>query len=535
MNKTTAYILTFTLFLGQTAFGEENTCDFVRHLELGDERNNEDFLLTSWSLNPSKASSFATNHLVMESSALLFGRLRDGMKNELAQSFQFDPIKQVATIELNQSCRWSDGEPITAENYIDSFKMIFDPENDSYNPGRAVFHNGYDVWKGKLPFDQLGIKAIDKFTLELDVAVPETLFKAMMSYVSYTPAPSHILNEQPDYWDNYPDAKVVSGPYMHFSNDAQKVVLVPNPYYCDRSTQNFDRVIVKKTNTEAEVGNLIFESKVDIAGRLPARQIRMLTSSETVLDKYYIFDVNDEVIYYFVIRSGKIENPEIREALGSVLDFEYLESNTLGYFLELADSFAFRYPGYNPPKINQNFEQYQERIANARIVLEKHGYSDKNPLTLTFANPKTEIYRYLGEGIVAMLNQLPIKVLTNDDEANRISWNNNAAIVLTGWGSDYADPENFLSYMVATFTSEENKPAMIDLLDRANLAKTPEERFDLLEEIEVQLYQDKTIFPISWFKTDWLVKKNFEHLEGFYFLGRNFKSTDCVPQHLSEK
>ena len=516
----------FTMFSQPIYSAEAGQCNFSRQLQLTPD------LLSS----PANQQTYESSHFLMESSALLFQRGRDGMHPELALDYTFDPQIGEAIVKLNPNCRWSDGVPITSENFIESFRFIFDPQNDAYTPGRDIFNNGAEVWKGELPFESLGIQALDDNTIKFDLLAPESLFLAVMSFVSYTPAPSHKLKDNPNYWDKYEKVKVVSGPYMPIEDNEKEATLIPNPYYCDVSSQNFDQVKLYKATSEAEIGNLVFESKVDIAGRLPARQIKILTNLESVLNEFEVIDENDEVLYYMFTNSETIPDIEIRMALGSVLDYDYLESNTLGYFNEIADSFAFRYPGYNPPRINQNLAEYNLRIDKAKQILNDFGYTKENPLTLTFTTSLTDIYLYLSQAIGSMLSQLPVEVVVDPDIAFGSPPDRDGPdLIFTAWGSDYSDPENFLNFMVKAYSSAPNRSMLLDLLEQANASETPEERFELLADVEAELEKDRTVFPVTWFKTLWLVNKNLEHTGGFYHLARNYSRNNCNPSHLNAK
>ncbi len=514
----------FSLLSQQLHSVELGKCNFARHLQIQPDQL----------INFTTTQNFSSSHYIRESSALLFQRGRYETIPELALEYSFDSKNGEAFVTLNPDCRWSDGEAITSENFIDSFRILFDPSNDAYIPGRDVFKNGYEVWKGDLPFEDLGIQAINDSVIKFDFNAPESLFLAMMSSVNFTPAPSHILKENPNYWDNYMDVSVVSGPYTPIEDNEEETIFVPNPYYCSTSRQNFDHVKIYKTTTEAEAGNLIYESKVDIAGRLPARQVKVLSNLDNVLNDFEIIDVNDEVIYLFNVNSKIITEPKIRQALGSVLDYDYLESNTLGYSIEKADSFAFRYPGYNPPRVNQNLPDYGQRIEAAKKILNDFGYTDENPLKLRYKASKADIYVYLGQAVSSMLNQLPVEVTKYDVDNKAQSDPNDIGpeITLVAWGSDYSDPEDFLTYMVNKYSTETGKAKMQDLLTRANSSETPEKRFALLEEVEVELAKDQTVFPVTWLNTLWFVNKDLEHRDEFYFLARNFSRKDCTPLHL---
>ena len=109
---------------------------------------------------------------------------------------------------------WSDGTPITAKDFEYSFRRVMDPATKSkYTSALYGIKNGKEVEQGKVPPDQLGVKAIDDKTFEVTLTEPTTFFPIIAATWTCLPTPQHKVKELGDKWTFGPDV-VSNGPYV---------------------------------------------------------------------------------------------------------------------------------------------------------------------------------------------------------------------------------------------------------------------------------------------------------------------------------
>lgn len=94
------------------------------------------------------------------------------------------------TFRLRPNTTWSNGEPVTAEDFVYAWRRFLDPKTASkYAATFAVFiNNGTDIVKGSKPPSELGVRAVDRMTLEIKTPYPVGFMPELMSNSQFGPA-----------------------------------------------------------------------------------------------------------------------------------------------------------------------------------------------------------------------------------------------------------------------------------------------------------------------------------------------------------
>ena len=131
-----------------------------------------------------------------------------------AKSIEVGPDGRTWTITLNPDYKWSNGQPITAADWVYSWKRILDPKLGER--GRLDFYdveNAEDYNKGKVTdVSQVGIKATGENTFQVVTAKPAPQFRAMLALPYFTPVPQGGGREVGDKWIA-PENILSNGPY----------------------------------------------------------------------------------------------------------------------------------------------------------------------------------------------------------------------------------------------------------------------------------------------------------------------------------
>src|SRR3990167_8209867 len=185
----------------------------------------------------------------------------------IAKSIDLSEDKKTYTFHLRESF-WSDGHPVTANDFVYAWKTLLHPDFPS--PNAHLFYpikNAERVKKGLLPASVLGLRAIDAETLEVTLEVPTPYFLDLTSFCVFSPIPSHVVQENARWADRPGEDFVTNGPFAlknwAFSNDYQ---LVKNAHYWDKEQVTLDRIEIMILNNEQTALNLFKRGDLDFYG-----------------------------------------------------------------------------------------------------------------------------------------------------------------------------------------------------------------------------------------------------------------------------
>jgi oligopeptide transport system substrate-binding protein len=150
------------------------------------------------------------------------------------------------TFKLRANAKWSNGEPVTANDFVFSFRRIQDPNlKAQYAEVLYPIKNAEEINTGKLPVDQLGVKAVDATTLEITLKAPTPYFLQLLTHTTGLPVNAKAVTELGSEWLKL--GKIVSnGAYMLADVKPQAFIrITKNPHYWDAAKVTVDTVRVR--------------------------------------------------------------------------------------------------------------------------------------------------------------------------------------------------------------------------------------------------------------------------------------------------
>lgn len=185
----------------------------------------------------------------------------------LAEHYEVSEDQITYTFTLRDA-KWSDGHPISAYDFESSWKKMIDPAFPSLTT--KLFYcikNAEQASAGKLSVDKVGIQALDKKTLKVELEHPTNYFLSLTAFCAFFPAPSHIVETQSN-WDANPSSDfVTSGPFKMIRWSPKKELLLEkNPNYWDADQVQIDQLhihIVDDANTALQ---MFEEKELDFLG-----------------------------------------------------------------------------------------------------------------------------------------------------------------------------------------------------------------------------------------------------------------------------
>lgn len=409
---------------------------------------------------------------------------------------------------------WSDGLPVVADDFVYGMRRIQAPEVASqYASLLWLVKNAQEVNALELPPEELGVRAIDDKTLEITLEYPAPYLPALVSHYTTYPAPKHIIDQYGDAWTQ-PDNIVVNGPYkLVYWRTGDQLVTEKNPTGFGAADACYDRVIYLELEDQTAVENKISAGQLDINNSFDGSRLHELEqkfpgwprTAPALIATYWTF--NTDVAPFDDVR--------VRKALSMALDREFIVKNVLtpGY----VPAYSFVPPGIDnydtdQPSVEWKDMPRQERLTEARRLLEEAGFGPDKPLEFEFIhrstddNPKvapvaqsnwSEIAPWVEPTIVKQ----DTKVLYSRLRVSDFSVSD------AGWVADFDDPINFL-YLLDSETGQQNygnynNPQYDALLDKSNTELDLKKRAEIFADAEELMLNEYPIMPM-WF----LVTKN---------------------------
>src|SRR6185437_7863586 len=175
---------------------------------------------------------------------------------------------------------WSDGMPVTAQDFVFAWRRILDPKTAStYAYFLYLIKNGEAVNTGKMPGSELGVKAPDDKTLIVELEHPVPFMLQYVMHVTTYPLPRHLVEAKGDAWTK-PGTYVSNGAYLLSEwSPNDHVTLVKNPTFYDAGSVKIDRTIFYPTTDYEAALKRLRAGELDIQDRMPAQQITWLRAN----------------------------------------------------------------------------------------------------------------------------------------------------------------------------------------------------------------------------------------------------------------
>ena len=433
---------------------------------------------------------------------------------EIATRWDVSADRQTYTFHLRPS-QWSDGTPLTAHDFVFSFRRLVDPKTGSkYATNGHIFKGGAAVGRGAAPPESLGVRAVDDLTLVVELEDPLPYVLSFLTFYSFMPIPRHLLADlerrgiDEALWTR-PEHVVSNGPYrLSEWKFRQRMVFDRNPRYWDAANVRLDRVRVAMVESYTTALNMYAAGEFDWPGSntsLPAEFMDYLAGFKDYRRHPYLAS------YYYWIntKAPPLDNPLLRRALALAIDREALVRHvTRGGQIPAADLVPDGVAGY------QALGRPLFDPEAARRLLAEAGYAsgaDVPAITLTYNT--SEGHKQVAEAVQQMWKD----VLGISVELENQEWKvflstaemNNFQLCRMGWTADYADPFTFLELLTSACGNNHSNwsdPTYDRLLKEANREPDPATRLAKFREAEALALEQQPLIPLYTYTRTQLVK-----------------------------
>lgn len=399
---------------------------------------------------------------------------------------------------------WSDGTPVTAHDFVYSWQRLLKPETASvYAYFIFVLRNAEEINSGMLPPEELGARAIDDYTLVLELEHPVPYLQEMLTHTTMLPIPSHVVEEHGNAWTRA-GTYVGNGAYTlvdWIPND--HITLEKNPLFFDAENVSVDRVEFYPTQDYDAALRRFRAGELDIQMRLPAASIDFIRQNMAdVLNQAPQFTVEFIAINQSV---PPFDDVRIRRALNLGLNRELI-TDTVRRVGEIP-AYAIVPPGIANHTHNAEFDfkdmPYPERIAEAQRLMREAGYGPDNPLTAELSVRATSAdARRAPAAIQEMWREIYVNLeISQMDTAvfyNRAD-SHDFELAAAAWGADFNDATNFLDLLrtgngnnYGLYSNTEFDSLLVQALTELDI----DARAELLERAETIALEESAWVPI---------------------------------------
>ena len=441
------------------------------------------------------------------------GLLRKDARNQLVGGVaeRWEMEDTTARFWLRQDAMWSDGVPVTAHDFVFAWREVVNPQIAAeYASIMYMVKNGEAINQGKMPLDALGIRAINDYTLEVELEAPTGYFLNLMSFMIFYPVREDFYKAQSGRYFADVRNMVFNGPFKITSwIHGASIRMEKNPLYWNADTIELNVIDTPYiTNDSAARFNLFKDGKLAIENGIQGLSAEQLRGA---LDyRMRIRSHSDGSLFYLEFNhrpERPTSNLNLRKAIQAVYDSQELVYKVIGI------------AGYIPGKalvpvymngVNGKFRQ-EYPIVEAELSLEKArqylalakqelGIEEFPPLSIlgdTGELPILEaqyfqslLKRTLDLDIKVDLQQFKIrldKMLSGDFD-----------LVLAGWGPDYEDPMTFVDLFASWNVNNRGRYASDEYDSHVRLAQSTSDqqvRMDAMGKAQQLIIDDAVILP----------------------------------------
>ncbi|MFN3856500.1 MAG: peptide ABC transporter substrate-binding protein [Caulobacter sp.] len=414
------------------------------------------------------------------------------------------------TFHLRESY-WSDGVPVTADDFVFSLRRVLDPNTASeYASLIYLIKNAKAVNEGKAPLEALGVRAVDARTLEISLEHPAPYLPELTRHHVLYPVAKHAVEKFGDAWVQ-PQNFVSNGPYMLKSwRLGDHVLAVKNPRFWEADTVCVDEVRYYPTTDAISAERRVLRGELDINTDIQSNRISRL---RTTMPGYVRTHTYLGVTYMAFNNNPKTGVPafrdrRVRQALTMAIDRDFIAKGLLrGGQLPANTQVPPGVANYKPAKPPYWAEwPLEKRQAEARRLLAEAGYGPKNPLKIELKHRNSADPMLFIPAVQADWKLIGVEVTLAQQEG-QISYADyrvrNFQVADAAWVADYNDPTSFLdlqrSYYGPQNYGDYNNPAYDALLAKADNEPDAVKRAEYIAEAEHIMLEDAPIAPIYFY------------------------------------
>ncbi len=453
-------------------------------------------------LDPALAESVGANNLTRDLFEGLTANDAEGKTVPgVAESWkQLDATTWV--FKLRHNAKWSNGDPVTADDFVFGIRRFVDPKTAStYAATFGVFLlNGPAVVKGSKPPSEIGVKAIDKYTLEVKTAFPVTFLPELMSNNNLGPVHKASLEKFGKDWTK-PGNLVSNGAYLLKEWQVNnRVVIEKNPQYWDASNVQLTRVTYLPVEDgyadvklyESGENEWVYQLPPGTYDKYKAQYPKEIRNAPMIGLRYYSYQTQD----------AAFKDVRVRKALSMVIDRDILAQRVTAD--GQAPAYSVMVAGTNGADVTP-YEwaswPMEKRVAEAKNLLQQAGVKPGSKFSFSYNTSEyhkkmavfaaSEWKTKLGLNIETESMEFKVLLKKRHDGTFQMARN--------GWTADYNDATTFLALVRCDSDQNNNfncNRQAEELIIQGSNSTDPAKRRTLLTQASKMIMDDYPIIPL---------------------------------------
>ncbi|CDG21304.1 oligopeptide transport protein (ABC superfamily, peri_bind) [Xenorhabdus poinarii G6] len=458
------------------------------------------------SLDPHKVEGSPETIIIRN---LLEGLVTTGPNGEtrpgVAERWENEDDK-VWTFYLRDDAKWSDGQPVTAQDFVYSWRRLADPKTGS--PYTSYLHYAYiqhadDILKGKKSPEQLGVEALDDHRFRVTLSQPVPYLVDMLSHTAMKPVRQDVIEKWGNKW-TLPEHYIGNGAYLLKDWVVnERIVLTRNSRYWN----NKESIIEKGTFLPIVSGvsgiNRYRSGEIDITDNaiLPElyKKMKRDIPEQLQISPYlctFYYEINNQ--------NPLFKDKRVREAIKLSLDRDIITERIMGQGQIPSYGFTPTYIGdgltIHPAWAGWTQEQRNQR---ARELLKEAGFDASHPLKFTLLYNTSEQNKQQAIAAASMWQKnLGAKVTLQNQEWKTSLQNRHQGhydVARATWCGDYNEPSSFLNTLLSSSSNNTafyQSSAFDGYLRQALMTKDHAARKAFYQLAEAQLDKDSGLIPV---------------------------------------
>ncbi|MEG7638729.1 peptide ABC transporter substrate-binding protein [Enterococcus casseliflavus] len=416
-------------------------------------------------------------------------------------------------LKLREDAKWSNGEPVTAADYVFGWQRTVSAETGSeYAYLFAPVTNAEAITAGEKDASELGIKAVSDYELEITLTTPTPYFQYLLAFPSFFPQSQAVVEDNGDQYASTSDNAVYNGPFVLAGFDGPGTdtewSYEKNDQYWDKETVKLDTINVSVVKESSTSLNLFQDGQADdviLTGELAQQMANDEAFVSEPLARTSYIELNQRE------EDSPFRNEDLRKAISYAIDRDALVTSILGDgslastglipkgmtfnptdntdFVDEAESVI----EYDQEKAKEHWEKAKEALGIDSLSFEILA-SDTDSTKKAIEYIQSAIQDSL-DGVTVSLSPVPFSVRL--DRSNSGDFD----VVMGGWGADYADASSFTdlfvtdnSYNRGRWTSEEYDAAVKS--SATTNAGNPDARWQDLLDAEKIIMDQQGVIPV---------------------------------------
>ncbi|MGB1140022.1 MAG: peptide ABC transporter substrate-binding protein [Halioglobus sp.] len=462
----------------------------------------------------------------------------------VAERWDISDDGRVYTFHINPQARWSNGDPMTAHDYVWSWQRALNPAmGNQYAYMLYPVVNAKEFATGKLDdFGQVGVQALDDLTLQVTLTAATPYFLQLMDHYSTYAVHRPTIEAFGKATDRYtqwtrPGNIVGNGPFVldeWLLN--RRVTVKKSDTYWDRDNVKLEGVVFYPIENASSEERMFRVGQLHVTGTVPIDKVPVYRAME---DTPYVNAPYLGTYYYLLnINEAPLTDIRVRKALAMTVDREQLARTVMHNVV--VPAYAITPPGtlgYQPPKL------FDHDIEQARQLMVDAGFPNGEGW------PGLELLYNTSEGhrkIAVALQQMWKDALNIDVTLTNQEWKvyldsvdqMDFQMARRGWVGDYVDANNFLDMFLCGGGNNNTgfcEPEYDDMiLQQAPNATTREERYAIFHAAETMLMEQMPIIPIYIYTSSKLKQPSVKGMPSNLMNHMNLKYVSLEPDNAAE-